>query len=78
MITEDEANRRTINFNLGANAFVMEDENLSDLSALGLPSLRQSEMTDIVLISAVTAFGVGLELQLLQDELVLTPEEQGD
>ena len=33
LITEDEANRRTINFNLGANAFVMEDEDLSDLSA---------------------------------------------
>ena len=78
LITEDEANRRTINFNLGANAFVMEDENLSDLSALGLPSLRQSEMTDIVLISAVTAFGAGVGTAIAAgDELVLTPEEQG-
>ena len=56
----------------------MEDENLSDLSALGLPSLRQSEMTDIVLISAVTAFGAGVGTAIAAgDELVLTPEEQG-
>ena len=72
MITEDEATENN-KFNLGANAFVMEDENLEDLSALGLLSLRQSEMTYIVLISAVTAFGAGVGTAIAAgDELVLT------
>ena len=57
----------------------MEDETLSDLSSLGLPNLRQSEITDIVLMSAVTVFEAGVGTAVAAgDELVLTPEEQGN
>ncbi len=77
LITAEEATRRTINFALGANAFVMEDESLTDLSALGLPNYRQSEATDITLLGAAAAFPTGVGTQTpAGDELVLTPEEQ--
>jgi lysophospholipase L1-like esterase len=83
LITQQEADRRTINFMAGDNAFVLEDENLTDLSGLGLPPLRQSETTDLVLLSAGSVLGtdlgngpVGLQ-DPVGDNLVLTPEEQG-
>lgn len=77
LITAEEAARRTINFALGANAFVMEDESLTDLSGLGLPNYRQSEPTDLTLISAASAFPTGVGTQTpAGDALVLTPEEQ--
>jgi len=76
-ISQAEADRRTINFALGANAFVMEDEFLTDLSALGLPNYRQSEATDLTLLSAAAAFPTGVGTQTpAGDALVLTPEEQ--
>ncbi|MTI89092.1 MAG: hypothetical protein FH748_14135 [Balneolaceae bacterium] len=76
-ITEEEAQRRQISFALGANAFVMEDETLTDLSAFGLPNLRQTESSDIIVFSAATAFanGVGTQ-QPAEDHLVLIPSEQ--
>lgn len=77
LITEAEKDRRTINFALGANAYVMKDESLTDLSSLTLPSLRQSEPTDLTLISAASAFGAGVGTATpAGDALVLTPEEQ--
>lgn len=77
LISDEEATRRTIEFTLGANAFVMEDESLTDLSALGLPNYRQSEPTDLVLLSAASAFPTGVGTQTpAGDGLVLTPEEQ--
>lgn len=76
-ITDAEAERRTISFVLGANAFVMEDETLTDLSAMGLPSYRQSEATDLVLMSAASSFPTGVGTQTAAgDELVLIPSEQ--
>lgn len=76
-ISEEEASRRQISFSLGANAFVMEDEDLTDLSGFGLPSYRQSEETDLVLLSAASAFPTGVGTQTAAgDNLVLTPEEQ--
>lgn len=58
LITQDEANTRTINFSLGANALVIKDEYLTDLSALGLPSIRQATAEDLVPLSAVSTIGV--------------------
>lgn len=83
LITQEEADRRTIEFVASAgNAFVMEDENLTDLSGLGLPNLRQSEATDLVVLGAATELGVdrgsgaiGVQAAV-EDDLVLTPEEQ--
>ncbi len=77
LITQEEADRRTISFSLGANAFVMEDESLTDLSALMLPNYRQTEATDLIVIGAATALATGVGTQTpAGDELVLTPEEQ--
>jgi len=83
LITQQEADRRMISFSAGNNAFVLEDEDLTDLSALGLPPLRQSEQTDLILLSAGSVLGtdqgdgpVGLQ-DPAGDNLVLTPEEQG-
>ena len=77
LITDTEAARRTINFAPGANAFVMEDEFLTDLSGLGLPNLRQSEPTDLVVLTAATQFPTGVGTQTAApDALVVTPEEQ--
>ncbi|MEQ9263887.1 MAG: hypothetical protein RLN81_01600 [Balneolaceae bacterium] len=83
LITQEEADRRTINFEASAgNAFVMEDESLTDLSGLGLPNLRQSEPTDLVVLGAASVLGqdlgsgaVGVQAAA-GDNLVLTPEEQ--
>lgn len=77
LIDENERERRTIQFEVGANPFVMEDETLTDLSALGLPNYRQSEPTDLVILSAATAFATGVGTQSAAgDELVLIPQEQ--
>lgn len=76
-ISEEEAARRTISFSLGANPIVMEDESLTDLSALGLPNLRQSESSDLIVISTagVLAAGVGTQ-EPAGDQYVLIPQEQ--
>lgn len=81
-ITQAEADRRMISFEAGANAFVMEDETLTDLSVFGLPPLRQSEPTDLTILSlgsllGVDAFGEGAYgLQdAVEDRFVLIPSE---
>ncbi len=58
LITQDEADARTISFDLGANALVIEDEYLTDLSALGLPSIRQATADDLVVLPAMSVIGV--------------------
>lgn len=82
-ITQAEADRRKIVFAAGANAFVMEDETLTDLSGFGLPPLRQAEATDLTVLSlgailGVDAFGEGAYgLQdAVEDRYVLIPSEQ--
>lgn len=78
LITEEEATRRTISFSAGQNAFVMEDENLTDLSALTLPNYRQTEATDLIPLATSTALATGVGTQTAAaDQYVLTPEEQG-
>lgn len=82
LITQDEAERRTISFQEGNNAYVMNDETLTDLSALGLPSIRQSEPSDLQILSLASVLGedlgngpVGLQ-DPVTDNFVLIPEEQ--
>lgn len=84
LISEEERNYRTIRFEAGLNAFVMEDENLTDLSALGMPSMRQSTMEDKAvlllseaLIPSENSPQRGVEFPV-EDEYVLTPEEQDE
>lgn len=85
-ISAEERMARTINFGVGANAVIIEDEDLTDLTALGLPSIRQATMADLVVLPAssfigtladpsnpASVNGVGVALA---DKWVLTPEEQ--
>jgi hypothetical protein len=84
-ITQAEATKRTINFVTGANGIVIEDESLTDLSAYGLPSIRQATSADIIPLSAgnilgteatpgdpTTTWGVG---KALTDQYALIPSE---
>lgn len=82
-ITQAEADRRQIAFEAStSNEFVMEDETLTDLSALGLPSIRQAEETDLTVLTlgsllGIDAFGEGpYGLQdAVSDQFVLIPSE---
>lgn len=83
LITQAEADRRKISFSAGQNAFVIEDETLTDLSALMLPPLRQSESTDLTVLSlgsllGTDAFGEGAYgiQDAVSDQFVLIPSEQ--
>ncbi len=86
-ITSEERAARTIGFEASTtNAVVIEDEDLTDLSALGIPSLRQATAEDLLVLPArnfigtladpnnpASVNGVGVALA---DNWVLTPEEQ--
>ncbi|NNE31783.1 MAG: G-D-S-L family lipolytic protein [Winogradskyella sp.] len=77
-ITQEEADARTINFTASSsNAVVIEDEYLTDLSALGLPNYRQTNPEDLVLLTAGSLIPQGGGTATpLSDTFVLTIEEQ--
>lgn len=85
LLTSAERESRTINFIAGQNAVVLEDEYLTDLSALGLPSLRQTTSADLIVLPASGVIGTtvnnnpqlinGLTVPLA-DQWVLVPQEQ--
>ncbi len=86
LITQAEADKRKITFHSGeGNAIVIEDETLTDLSGLGLPSIRQATANDLILLTAAgeigreiipgdptTAYGIAVPFN---DTLVLIKEE---
>ncbi|MCC5939464.1 MAG: hypothetical protein JJU34_19455 [Lunatimonas sp.] len=84
LITAEERNLRRINFQVGANGFVMTDETLTDLSDRGLPSIRQSNANDRATLTLSQVLGtsiggnplniVGLTVPV-GDEYVLIPSE---
>lgn len=90
LFTEEEAERRKINFAEGQNAVVIIDEDLTDLGAINpafaeLPQYRQATAEDLLLLPSSSFIGslVGDNPQLingvtvpLEDKWVLTPEEQ--
>lgn len=85
LISAEERELRTINFVAGQNGFVIEDETLSNLRAMGLPSIRQSRNTDkaTLTLSSVLGQPVGGNPQLIrgvsfpvEDQYVLLPSEQ--
>ena len=57
LITQDEMEKRTIQFSAGKNALVIEDEYLTDLSALGMPSIRQATPSDLIVLPAASVIG---------------------
>jgi hypothetical protein len=87
LITAEEEEYRRIQFQAGQNAFVMEDESLTNLSGLSLPSIRQSKSTDRATLPLSSALGqpVGGNPALIrgisfpvEDQFVLTPQEQDE
>lgn len=84
-LSAEEKAKRTITFQLGANAIVIEDETLTDLSGAGLPSIRQATAADKFPLAAgsvigteatpgnpTTVWGVG---KALTDRYALIPSE---
>ncbi len=45
-LTAEEVAKRKISFEVGANGIVIEDQSLTDLSAVGLPRIRQATSAD--------------------------------
>lgn len=88
LITQAEANKRTIAFTAGANnAVVMVDSYLTDLSALGIPSIRQATSQDLIVLPAKNVIGtaVGGNPQMvngvsvpLEDKWVLSIDEAAE
>ena len=89
LITAEEAAFRTISFEASeTNAFVITDDELTDLTGLiGLPSLRQTKPTDLVTLTTGSVLGtladpnnpasvLGVAVPL-GDANVLTTAEQG-
>lgn len=86
LITAQERAARTLNFTAGQNFMLMTDEDLTDLSGLNLPSLRQTTAADLITFTSAAVIGtqadptnplsiIGLAVPL-GDENVLTPNEQ--
>lgn len=57
LITAEERASRTILFSEGQNAVTIVDEDLTDLSALGLPNYRQATSNDLVVLPASSIIG---------------------
>ncbi|MCF6306758.1 MAG: G-D-S-L family lipolytic protein [Flavobacteriaceae bacterium] len=85
LISSEERAARTINFVAGQNAVTMVDEDLTDITALGLPSYRHATSDDLLVLPSSSFIGtvVGGNPQLingvsvpLEDKWVLTPQEQ--
>ena len=57
LISADEREARTIEFVEGDNAVTLEDEDLTDLSGLGLPSYRQSTPMDLLVLPSASFIG---------------------
>lgn len=81
LITEQERLARTITFAAGANALVIVDEYLTDLTGLSLPYYRQATASDYILlssggVSAQTYLPAGNGTQFpLADKWVLSKSE---
>lgn len=89
LITVQEAESRTIAFaEAENNAVVIEDESLTNLSGLGLPSIRQATAHDLLVLPAASFIGTeavpGNPLTVngvavpLADKWVLIPSEQNE
>ncbi|WP_347923541.1 G-D-S-L family lipolytic protein [Pontimicrobium sp. SW4] len=82
LFTQEELDRRTINFVEGQNAMVVIDEDLTNLGAInpafsGIPQYRQATADDLFILSLSSLIPQGYGTQIpLEDKWVLTPEEQ--
>ncbi|WP_188462004.1 G-D-S-L family lipolytic protein [Bizionia arctica] len=78
LIDADEFAYRSIEFEASENnSMVLIDEDLTDLSALGIPSYRQSTSLDLFVLPLASLIPQGYGTQIpLADKWALTPEEQ--
>ena len=82
LFTQEELDRRIINFVEGQNAMVVIDEDLTNLGAInpafaGIPQYRQATADDLFILSLSSLIPQGYGTQIpLEDKWVLTPEEQ--
>ena len=61
LISQEEATRRTIAFTPGtANKVVIEDSYLTNLSSLGIPSIRQTSIDDLIVLPASSFIGTSV------------------
>lgn len=79
LLSDAEYQQRLIKFNPGvANGAVIKDKDLTNLMALGLPSLRQTTAKDLILLTASSVLtptaGGGTSVPL-EDKYVLTEKE---
>ena len=80
LITAEEAQKRKIVFVEGkVNGAVIADKDLTDLSGMGLPSIRMSAQGDLLLlpVSSILKTGGGTSVPL-EDKYVLTAKEVGN
>ena len=86
-ISAEERSLRTVNFVAGLNGYLMTDENLTDLTGFGLPSIRQSNSSDksTLTLSQVLGQPVNNNPQSIrgvsypvEDTYVLTTVEQNE
>ena len=84
LISANEVAARTVVYAAGQNAMLMEDEYLTDLSALGLPLWRQTTVNDKIVLPAIGLIGTtvgGNPTQIngvsvpLADNIVLSTDE---
>lgn len=91
IITQEEADKRTISFDLGDNGAVIIDEYLTDVATLSggaipIPKYRQTDSTDLIILPAKTVLGtladpsnessvIGVGVAV-EDSLILTYDEQ--
>ena len=61
LITEEEAAQRTLSFAEGYNAILIEDEDLTNLSDFGIPSIRQATADDLILLPTSSTIGTALD-----------------
>ena len=80
----DEAAQRQIKFTVGQNAVVISDEDLTDLTGAGLPSMRQATASDLLVLKTSSIIGTAFEndetavwgiSKPLEDKDVLIPSE---
>lgn len=57
LLTAEEAAQRTISFEAGQNAVVIEDEDLTNLTGFGIPNYRQATVNDLMVLPSSAIIG---------------------
>lgn len=74
--TPPSVQRPKISFAAGANPIVIEDDDLADLTPFGIPSYRQMNPGELVILSAATQLPLGVgSATPAPDGLILTADE---